>query len=259
MTKKPRRWLKRILTVILILVILFIMQLLTLAYPSVLFSNSFKAENLELHFSEAINPVNEQIGLNVLKRIRNLELYDSNNDMKVFVCESSGLYSFFARLTFVPNTVPGFNLSIFDNSFVSVPLLNERQITNHGWAVYSAIEGNLEQSIAHELIHNMAVAKLGYFDSQKIPAWKSEGYAEYGASIAIIRADSSRLADRIHDYALTIGWDDRAQWYYKNGLIVEYLSEYKNYSFDDIMSDSLTRETAEKQMMDWYKSQETEI
>ncbi len=82
MTKKPRRWLKRILTIVLIMVILFILQLLTLAYPSPLFNYSFKDDNLKVHFSGAINTANERVGLNVLKRIRNLELYDLNDDIE---------------------------------------------------------------------------------------------------------------------------------------------------------------------------------
>jgi hypothetical protein len=188
----------------------------------------------------------------VERRLRAVEIYDPNAELDVFLCRSTGLYRFFARLTLVPTHVPGFNISQAHNSFISLPGLEERYLRTGGFPEYSAIGGELAHNIGHELVHNCAVAAYGFLDTQQLARWKSEGYAEYAASQAARHTDSSAtLENRIQIMKYGFAADD-AREYYTWSLVVEYLCAQHGYRFDDIMHDSVTYDAAFDQMMAWY-------
>ena len=54
---------------------------------------------------------------------------------------------------------------------------------------HTRFEGNLAEVIAHEIAHFNSVRALGYRRHLGQPLWKSEGWAEYQANLAAIRAD----------------------------------------------------------------------
>jgi hypothetical protein len=255
MNRYVRKTLKGLLWVVGIVILLIVLQISVLAFPHPWFNQSVRDGNLTIYSDESANPELESIFRGVRERIQAVEIYDETVNLRVFVCNNQGLYNVFARLALVPTFVPGFNLSIFNNSFVSVETLKNRRYTNRAGIRHSALAGDLEQSIAHELVHDYTQERIGFFTYRKMPTWKTEGYAEYSASRLQLEQDTDEpLAVRITrmQTALT---DTRAHDYYRWGLVVEFLSVELNYAFDDIFAAKTTLDDSISQMMAWYNNQ----
>ena len=235
--------------------LLISLQLSALAFPQPWFSHQARYGNLTFYADAEINPEHEAAMREVAARLKPVELRDSTAHLRVFMASDPELYALFARLAFVPPVVPGFNLSVLDNSFISVAGLHERNEWYGGTLPYSAREGDLAQCIAHEVMHDYMVGESGFIRSLRLPGWKKEGYAEYGASLAFIQADTTvTLSERIH-IMQTRSMADGAREYYGWGLVVEFLCEKRDYDHAAVMADSVTLESAYTQMMEWYRTQ----
>jgi hypothetical protein len=252
MNKRVQRTLKGLLWTVIVVGLLFAAQVSVLAYPSPWFDYSAQAGNVTIYSNNHQGPVLELLARGVQSRAEATDIYDDDVKLRVYICDEQGLYNRFARLALVPTQVPGFNLSIFNNSFVSASGLERRRATNHARIEHSALAGDLEQSIAHELVHDYVQERIGFFAVRKVPSWKMEGYVEYQASKAALSADgAATLADRIQTMQSRLT-HPRAREFYEWNLVVEYLSVERGYSFDQIMDDSVTLDVARDQMMSWY-------
>lgn len=235
---------------LLMLMMLFVLQVSLLAYPYVWFDHSFTEGSLTLHYDDPISLNIESLALDVSNRIKATELYDPELELDVMLCSEQEKYDRFARLSFVPVTVPGFNLSVFDNSYISMEKLAQRRSNNYANLRYAAMAGDLAQSIAHELTHNYVVKHDGLLRSRKIPRWKSEGYAEYQASKAFSQIDSVYTLQKRYSQIDDI-YDQHSRDYYRWSLVVEFLASELGYSYTDIMHDSVTYEGAGAKLGDW--------
>lgn len=252
MNRRLRKSLKWILWIVIFFLFLVVVQVSVLAFPSPWFDEPVKKGNLKI-YSKGIPGVRmESIASEVQERIEAVEIYERNVDVSVFICPRPRLYSVFARLSLVPTHVPGFNLSLFNNTFVSIPILDARRAGAYGHIEHSALAGDLEQCIAHELVHEYTQEKIGFFAYRRIPTWKTEGYAEYCSSKALLDEEGATpLKDRI-GLLETEFYDAGARGYYRWSLIVEYLSTVRGYSFNDIMDEGVTLAVADADMMSWY-------
>ncbi|MDH3523432.1 MAG: hypothetical protein OES32_07570 [Acidobacteriota bacterium] len=252
MNRIARRILKVFAWVGLAIVLLFALQVSILAFPSPWFDGSVRKENLSLYYKGAARAEMQALVEDVLRRVQTAEVYREDVHLRVFICPSQDLFDVFARLSRVPTSVPGFNLSLLNNSFVSMPRLEQRRAANRGLVTHSAIDGGLAHGVAHELIHDYVRERIGYREHLRIPRWKSEGYAEYAANRTAVRLDSrATLARRIEILQDELT-DARARDYYEAVLIVEFLAEQQGYSFAEIMAGDVTRQTARRQLMAWY-------
>ncbi len=251
--KKPLRiTLKCLLWIVIVAVLLFVVQVSVLAFPSPWFDKSISKDNLTIYSKDLSSEKMEELVEDVHSRIEAVELYDQDVKLRVFVCPDQGLYNMFARLSLVPTSVPGFNLSILNNTFVSTPTLAGRHAGVYGHIPYSALAGDLAQCITHELIHDFTQERIGLLAYRKIPRWKTEGYAEYAASMAAIGKDGApTLADRVRIMQTDVHHES-ARDYYRWGLVVEYLSVELGYSFAEIMAPGVTLAGAGQQMMAWF-------
>ncbi len=255
MNQHVRKTLKGLLWFAGIVILLVALQISVLAFPHPWFKQSVRDGNLTIYTDESADPELESIFRGVRERVQAVEIYDETVNLRVFVCNNQGLYNVFARLALVPTSVPGFNLSIFNNSFVSVTTLNDRRHTNRAGIKHSALAGNLEQSIAHELIHDYTQEKIGVMAYRKLPTWKTEGYAEYNASKVHLERDTDEpLAARIFRMQTDLT-STRAREYYSWGLVVEFLSDELGYTFTEIHAPETTLDEATSQMMAWYNKQ----
>ncbi|MDH3891892.1 MAG: hypothetical protein OEV49_12485 [candidate division Zixibacteria bacterium] len=246
---KPMKWtlwgLVSMMTIIL-------MWLAPLAFPHPLFDHEFRAGNLNFYSDADFDTEMQTIAQEVDRRLQAIEIYDRHEDLDVFLCRDHGLYRFFARLTLVPAEVPGFNLSLADNSFLSLSLLEKRRLHTGAWPEYSAIGGEIVHTTTHELVHDCMVARLGFLTNLNLPTWKSEGYAEYAASLAARRNDPEATLSKRIEIMQSGPMAERAREYFSWTLAVEYLSEIQGLTFDEVMSTDLTFEQAHAQMMSWY-------
>jgi hypothetical protein len=236
--------------------ILFALQLSVLAFPQPFFSHSQEIGYCQVYSDVEITPQLVEVINDVNGRLDAIELHDKNKTNRVFICHSQGLYSFFARLTLVTPMAQGYNLSTFGNSFVSMTRIDQLRTSSGGFPPYAITEGNPAHTIVHEIVHQYMVDTLGFFGNYRLPPMKREGYAEYGSSIRHIRDDvvyplPRRIDILLNDDYWFSGYD-RVREHYRAGLIVEYLSELKGYSFADIMDDSLRLDSAYEEMIQWY-------
>ena len=247
--RKTLRWTGYLVAAICLLGVL---DVVALAYPVPAFQHQAELGNLTFYSDRELDSEYQRIIEDVAHRLRNVEIYDSTLNLRVFICQDQSRYNLFARMAMVPTTVPGFNLSLLDNSFVSIPKLKYRQERSAHFPPYSTIKGDIAHSITHELLHDYTVNKVGFFRNRNLPAWKTEGYNEYASSLVYSRSDNvATLSSRI-TAIMNLYTDRRTREYYTWGLVVEYLAEKENYRFADIMSDSVTYDRAHSQMINWY-------
>jgi len=252
MNKHPRRILKGLLWTAIVAGVLFAVQVSVLAFPSPWFDHSFRAGNVTIYSNGHEGPVLELLARGVQRKVEAIDIYDNEVRLRVYICDDQKMYTMFARLALVPPRVPGFNLSILNNSFVSASGLEMRRATNHARIKHSALAGDLAQCIAHELVHDYVQEQIGVFAVRKVPRWKMEGYVEYQANKAALSTDgTATLAARIKTMQSVLDYG-RARDYYEWNLVVEYLLVERGYSLDQIFDESVTLDVAREQMMSWY-------
>ena len=239
-----------------VFLLLIMLDITILAFPQPFFSHKVEYGNFTFYSDREFTAELDSAVQEVDRRLKQIEIYDPALKLRAFLCQSPKLYRLFARLTFVPPAVPGFNLSLLDNSFISIPGIEERYYRNDGFPKYSAIGGALAQNIGHELVHDYAVEFAGFFNNRNLPAWKTEGYAEYGASIGASKYDSAAVLQRRVESLRDWPFDARGREYYSWALTVEFLVEKRDLNFGEIMSDSITLENAYNQMMAWSERDE---
>lgn len=253
MHRRLRKTFKWSLIAFAVLVVLFLLELTALAFPQPLFNHHVRYGNVEFYCDLPIDLALDSMLRGVPYRLAASELYTPEIVQHVFICKNPSTYNVIRRLALVPEHVPGFNLSILNNSFISVPMLDRRRETNRAGVVYSTLSGDIGHSIAHEVMHDYMAAHTGFFATRGLPRWKTEGYAEYAASIVLSRADSSATLPRRIEILQTGVFEARAHDYYQWGLVVEYLAEIEGLTYDAIMGDSVTLEQAKRRMLNWQR------
>ena len=228
------------------------LPLTALAFPQPWFSHRVDHGHLIFYTDREIDLELDAVLREVAARVEAVELPEPAPRLRVFLISDPAKYSLFARLALVPSIVPGFNLSLAHNSFVSVAGIEARRLRNGGRFPYSALDGDLAQSVAHEVLHDYMVGETGFFPSLRLPRWKKEGYAEYGASRALIGQDDAvPLSQRI-EIMLKEPMGHRAREYYSWGLVVEYLCRQQGSSHADVMREEVTLEAAYARMLEWH-------
>jgi len=251
-----KRFVKWLLVIFAILLIVFVIYLLVPAYPQLLFPFKQSHKNITLYADEEIPYNFTEILEDVESRIRSLEIYDTTFYPNIFLCNKSSLYGFFASWVDVDKNSSGFNLSLLNNTFIHIPRINSMKQNHDRRLVYTHISGNIAQIIAHELVHNLDERYSGFSTYVKKPVWKKEGYCEYGSTISLIRSDSShnlyKRASYYFDQNL-FGAPFHSKFYYKAQLMVEYLFEEKEYTFEMLNDNSLREENVFMDLKNWYK------
>jgi hypothetical protein len=155
--------------------------------------------------------------------------------------------------------VQGFNLSVLGTSYISAERIRLLGESSHGFPPYGVRRGDPAHVIAHEIVHDYHSDAVGIRVYRRLPWWKREGYAEYGASIAAIRADGTHsLIDRI-DLLTNDGlWWNSPDWVresFRAALLVEYLADVRGYRLAEIMRDEVTLDETQAAMLRWRSEQ----
>ncbi len=251
MNKHIRRSFKVVAWLCATAVILVAAQVAVLARPARWFDHTARVGNLTFYSDRLTGGDLEKLARDVRHRLEATDLYNEETEHRVFVCADENLYHRFTRLARVPPSVPGFNLSVLNNSFVSVSILERRRSTNRAGVENSAIAGGLEQCITHELIHDYVQERIGFFAVQGLPRWKTEGHAEFESNRSSISKDPDETLARRIRWMQSASMHERAREYYEWNLVVEYLITERGYSFSEVMADNVTFGAARRQMMAW--------
>jgi hypothetical protein len=191
------------------------------------------------------------------QRLKACELFDENLQHNIYIFSSESKFKFYANVAGSAYPAQGFNMHAFDKIYISKPFIeqvhSDRQEANK-IVPYSAMEGNLEETICHEIIHSFVYNKLGNKKASSLPTWKQEGYAEYGANILLKRNDTTySFKKRIELYNDASFWDGNKFVfdYYEAEILVEFLIDVKKMTFEQLMADTFTYDIALKELNEY--------
>ena len=196
------------------------------------------------------------------RRVDNMELFVGGSNLRIFVCHSRRLFVVLNRLAGKRFAGQALVISAAGNAFFSVPGIEAVRLRNGNRIPHSRLEGSWPAAIAHEVAHGLVVAELGGRLARRVPTWKSEGYADYTASLL------PAVSDPDYDFRSRVGWVlDDTLWrgsvgpvdrrHFRWHLLVEYLCSVEGLSFHQLLADTVTEQTAWAGMIAWYSSGES--
>jgi hypothetical protein len=241
-----------------LLMALFTVALLyvgTIAFPSPLFAYEAHFGEYRVYSDDPVPASMAGVIEDTARRVKAMEHEPSKASHRIYLCSSPRLYSFFAFLTRMNPESLAIGLNVANESFVSMSRVRQFAEKNRELLRHTRFEGNLADVIAHEIAHFNSVHALGYRSHLAQPIWKSEGWPEYQANIAAIRADPDYdLRKRIDMLLRESYWVGnglaRDQWEWQ--LLVEFLGEVKGYRLADLVREDVTKASVREQMMAWY-------
>ena len=151
----------------------------------------------------------------------------------------------------------------FAGGFYNKVVLMQETDYKENRVVLNGYKWNLEQVLAHEMIHCFQFHKRGLWKSKpvaSIPDWKWEGYAEYISRRHPDQKDLRQNIDRLIRVEKTAhnGWvqfgdgSGTLLLYYRYWLLVQYCMDIKKMHYDQVIGDAIPQEAVWQQMMDWY-------
>jgi len=256
------RIIRKVFKILALLISIVVLGLLVcmsiLAFPGLFFDHQKQYGSISVHTETPVDTEIDSIMAEVMLRLEAVPIYDPAREMDLCLCSTQDQFSFFARFTLRNKRVMGFNLPEVASSYVNEDFIRELRERTGGRPKYHTREGSIVHVATHELMHQILADTLGSFGSRSIPVWKSEGYCEYGVNQFVAPRDSGySIAERIDIYLDDLQWNAAAQTHrghYLFGLLMEYLLNVKGLSFEQVMSDEVTRDQAYPEMMAWRES-----
>jgi hypothetical protein len=238
------------------LVALAVLYVATLVFPTSLFAYEARFDDYRVYSDEPIPADFGRVIEEAARRVGAMEHELDRAAPRVYLCNSRKRYDFFAFLARMNPESLAIGLSVANEMFVSMTRVREFEAQNRGRLRHTRFEGNPAEVVAHEIAHFNSVRALGFRAHLAQPVWKSEGWAEYQANVATIRADPTYdLGERI-DRLLDDDWSGRrgvARELWEWQLLVEFLGEVKGLRLADLIRDDVTMSSAREQMMAWHR------
>ena len=192
------------------------------------------------------------------RRVLAMPLHLPNERYEIFLAHSERLYPSFTFLARKPSSTQGLILSSATGTVVlSLPGIRRMRQRSGGEPVRSRFEGTLDAAIAHEVGHLQARRRLGFRGYLALPAWKSEGWADYAAHRGHLRSDprgglTARVALLLDEDAWPVPLSRVDRRHYEWHVLVEYLVEVEGMSFDTLMDDGVAEKPCRARLRAWY-------
>ena len=248
--KKLFKWLGLVVGVIIIFILSVI---LILATPGPFFQVEKQYENIAVYSDKSVGQETDSIMSEVFLRLNEVPIYDSERKYNLCLCSTQKKFSFFSRLTVRANRIMGFCL--LGSAYVNEDFISELKLKTGGKPKYLTREGSIVHVATHELLHGYINDYYGRIAARSLPAWKIEGYCEYGVNQFVAPSDSGyTIPERIDIYLDDSQWNPTAEVHrphYVWGLMMEYLINVKGLNFEQVMADSVTKNKVYKDIMDW--------
>lgn len=249
--------LKKILIRTAILITIFVLIYLSIFWTTKYwFSDNYKFGQYTLYTNSKFDNSSEFLD-KIDQRLRACELYDEKLEHNIYLFSSESKFKFFATIAGSGYPAQGFNMNAFNKIYISRPFIeqvhSDRKSANK-LVPYSAMEGNIEETICHEIIHSFVYNKLGNKRASSLPTWKQEGYAEYAANLLPKRNDTTyNFKNRVELYKDTSFWEGNqfVFEYYEAEILVEFLIDIKKMTFEQLMADTFTYEMALKKLNEY--------
>lgn len=251
--KKVGKW---VLWLGLILVAVISLWIGTLVFPTPLFAYEARYGSFRVFSDEPIPADFGAVIEDADRRIAAMEHEPPDASQRVYLCNSQSRYDFFAFLARKDSRSLAIGLGVANETFVSMPRVRRFAATNQGRLRHTRFEGNVAEVVAHEVAHFNSVHALGYRRHLALPVWKSEGWAEYQANIAALRADPDYdLGRRIEQLLDDGSWGSaslaRDLWEWQ--LLAEFLGEIEGYTLADLAREEVTLASTRERMLAWHQ------
>ena len=215
--------------------------LIVLAHPQPLFAYELRRDGLTVH---ATTPIPDAMGATLdraTQRLKRSPLTASAGDTHVFICESRGLFAFFARQNYrvggIADWLVGRHVFLRESDMV-----NDRLISPGGTPV--AANRPLSYFIAHEAMHIAIARYVGRARYSQLPQWLDDGYADYIARDIDYVDALAKMKENARELDPA-----RSGLYLRYHLIVAYLIEKKGQSIEALLANPPARETVEREVM----------
>jgi len=240
------------------IVVLLGLYLSVFFFPYPLFPHHAEFAGFSVYSDRKIPAEFEPVFSDARHRVEKMELYRGEPPLRIFICRSHRRFALLVRLAGKRYAGQGLLISVAGNAFLSETGIEAVARRNRGRPAHSRLDGSWSAAIAHEVAHHLVFAELGFKKTRMIPAWKSEGYADYSANLASTAADPDYdFRDRI---SLLL---DDSSWQHPTGsidrrhfrwhLLVEYLCAVKDLGFSDLLDERVTEGGTRSEMMAWYE------
>ena len=249
--------LKKILIFTGALIALFVLIYLSIFWTTKYwFSDNYKFGQYTLYTNSKFDNSSEFLE-KIDQRLRACELYDEKLEHNIYLFSSERKFKFYATVAGSGYPAQGFNMNAFNKIYISRPFIeqvhSDRKSANK-IVPYSAMEGNIEETICHEIIHSFVYNKIGSKRASSLPTWKQEGYAEYAANLLPKSIDTTyNFKNRVELYKDTSFWEGNQFIfeYYEAEILVEFLIDIKKMTFDQLMADTFTYDIAVKELNEY--------
>ncbi len=208
--------------------ILICIYLLTWIFPYYFFNHKIEYKNFKIYSTTKIS---NNIS-NILDRTDSLlsasEIYTTNIEHRIFICNNFALYTFFtplARKAFACNYPIIKNIFIANSNIDKDIAFSNRKKNN---------KRSLSSVIAHEIMHSLIEKHIGLIKNRMLPTWKAEGYCEF-----IAQESSINIKTGMEMFKKGQKDSSKTFKYFEYRKVMEYLINEKNLSFDDVLNQNL--------------------
>ncbi|SMF63171.1 hypothetical protein SAMN02745866_04074 [Alteromonadaceae bacterium Bs31] len=221
---------KRLIYISFLLALLLLSYCAVLCFPSFLFENVHKNENIYIYSDETFPDNIELLSRRILHRVRTSGYYDRSEIYRVYISNDGFRWKFLSNRL---SGSGGVNYTLFrGNSFIRPSNIGENRIIAPGNGLADAEVRDLVYFISHEIAHGMMAKKQGVFYSfASIPHWLTEGYADHVAK-ATFDFDKNLEQFISNEWRLSA----ESGLYVRYHLMLLYLLDYKGLSLEQIMA-----------------------
>jgi len=256
LTRRLAKWALWGLAVVAVLVGLY---LSVFFFPYPLFTHHAEFDGFSVYSDREIPEDFDTVIDDAQRRIAAMEPYRGGRPLRIFLCYSQRKFVTLIKMAGMRHAGQALVISAAGNAFFSTQGIEAIGRRNGGRPFHSRLEGSWSAAIAHEVAHVLIVSEMGRGEARRIPAWKSEGYADYLANQAPAASDPDYdfaervtfLLDDDHWRPPVTTFDRR---HFRWHLLVEYLCNVRGLAFSDLMDEGVTEESARRQLMAWYSA-----
>lgn len=237
---------------------LFGLYLSVFFFPYPLFPHHAEFAGFSVYSDREISTDLEPVFVDARRRVEKMELYRGAPPLRIFICRSQRRFALLVRLAGKRYAGQGLLISVAGNAFLSEKGIEAVARRNEGRPAHSRLNGSWPAAIAHEVAHHLVFEEVGFKKTRAIPAWKSEGFADYSANLAPTASDSdydfqNRISLLLDDSSWQHATGSVDRRHFRWHVLVEYLCAVKNFGFPDLMDETVTEPDAWNQMMAWYE------
>lgn len=252
---------KRILKIALMTIMTGILTItVIILFPQRLFAKKISYKNFTVYSNNNVDESIKVVLDNALTLVQRSELYDSNYEYNIILCNNS----FYNKIDDIVFGAGPTARSRLKNVIIKIRVDPKNNLAFPTF--HKACEVNLTDVIAHEMIHCLQAHKFGIlkFNPLSHPEfWKLEGYPEYISKQKQLSGKDYSLTNDINRYlklkskATDIwisskdGGCEVPDYYYRGRLMIEYLINIKHLSYDQILKDTTSENAIYQEMLKW--------